>query len=279
MTKHINITPSSDQDVLNAIFNAHEKTLGSTMFSIILCGSAATGDLNPTSDIDYIVVVDDISYENLVDLAGIRSELEESLGHPMSNTIIDIKQLYAGDQSILALDGKALQSLIESIENPSRIRSNTEFLMPNIDSGVVSDFSKQNFFLLKTLIIKHIVRNCPTDFKDYAYVNKLAKLCLIALKMESQALTSKSAMPIGPRKWLNTSSRRRLQQIRQDMETLTGLKQREKLNNIDEIIRIANSICETRPQDLRQNFSELRAMRAHRASENSKSQRLFAGRR
>jgi hypothetical protein len=167
--------------LLTRIYQAHLDRLGDRLVAVILCGSASEGTAG--DDVDYVVLLRSLSGEAYAEVVKARAELAREYGIDMSNTVISRRDYNRYLVAPNTIDGKAAQALIEAAGRPERVLSRDGFRLNLPALDVVSNFSVQNFFTLRKLVLKMIARSAEDQSPA---TGKLAKICLIALKMKLQ---------------------------------------------------------------------------------------------
>lgn len=174
------------ESVQDTIARAHQDKLGEHLSGIILCGSVNDPGkvYTPDSDVDFIVVLDELTGPATLGAAEGRRLAGQAIGASASNTLITGREvsLFTNDPS--ALDGKASQALIEAANRPERILAASDLAIVLPSEALVSGYSASNFRLLEQLIRKTMARSGPELSPGERH--KLAKIGLIALKMRVQ---------------------------------------------------------------------------------------------
>ena len=166
------------QDITRALRDSHVKLIGDNLLAVIAIGSVVSLQREiPENDIDYLVVVSSIDSETIKNTASLRNKLERKIGIKMSNTLIDQQAVDRFPKNPRLLDGKASQTLLEASYFPSHWIYRKHGFTYNVPSDkLISEFSKDNYFELYSLLTKTIIRS-DIDYK------KVAKIVRIMLKM------------------------------------------------------------------------------------------------
>jgi hypothetical protein len=173
---------TESQQIQTTILNVHQELFGNHLIGIILCGSV--NDINklytPLSDVDYIVVVDEITEQTLRLAAESRITVSKTTIASISNTIITRDEVALFSSKPEALDSKAAQALIEAANRPDRILGTDNLSISLPRDELIRNYSLITFGEIKQLIRHAIIRSdaeLPPPVR-----HKIAKLCLIALK-------------------------------------------------------------------------------------------------
>lgn len=196
----MNITASIDAstriktkntDLLKYIFNKHVEEMDKNFLGIIFCGSVLVKpDANSRSDIDFIIVLDGISAENLEAMSRVRTDLTDEIGRECSNTILLMSDFKNINLRFRHIDGKAVQAVIQA-NSTNSIFTNSTLQIPALSSKQIAEFSEHNFYVLRSLLVKTLVRS-EIPMADDVKV-KTSKIALAACKM---VLQSRSPMSI-----------------------------------------------------------------------------------
>lgn len=179
-------------EILDAIYEQHHAALGAELWAIIGCGSIGEGQAmrsamgsamkSASGDIDYLVVLETVDVRTCLIAAQVRAQLEAQYGIDMSNTVVAAADYELFLQRPQALDGKAAQAFIEVYGQPALLRANRSIVWRLPSDEAIVQFSITNFFMLKALLVKQLVRA-----DQHISIHKLSKLALICLKMAAQA--------------------------------------------------------------------------------------------
>jgi hypothetical protein len=182
--------PRSTTEIVTRIVDAHRERLGTRLSGIILCGSLGTKRYanDGGSDIDYLVVVDTLTVSVAQTLADIRAQLSLDLGYSMSNTVLCIRDLEQFSRLPETLDPKACQALLEASGAPARVVYKADtFVAYNVPSeAAIATFSRQNFYGLRAVLRKKMIRGIPDISFGAEDLQNTAKICLIILKLKVQ---------------------------------------------------------------------------------------------
>ena len=173
---------SDPQSIQTTILKVHQELLGDHLSGIILCGSVNDPGkvFTPTSDIDYIVIVDKLTEQTLRLAADSREAISKTTVASVSNTLITTEESVLFTTKPEALDDKAAQALIEAANCPERVLGARNLVIALPSDEVIQNFSIISFRLIEQLIRKTIIRSdaeLPPQVR-----HKIAKLCRIALK-------------------------------------------------------------------------------------------------
>ena len=167
-----------DKVIAQKLGDSHVKSIGNNLLAVIGIGSVVSNtDVIPKNDIDYLVVVNSINTKTINSTARLRDKLEREINITMSNTLIDKLAVDRFSTNPRLLDGKASQTLLEASYYPNHwLYRNTGFSYNLPSDSLISEFSRNNFFELYSLLTKTIIRP-DTDYL------KIAKIVRIMLKM------------------------------------------------------------------------------------------------
>ncbi len=106
----------------NYIVNKYKMGLKSNLYAIIFDGSLAFNEFHDYwSDIDLILVVEDISFDAKQVIAQVKEELENMYNKHFGINVILKSELINPIKPIISLDGKTLQALLELNLYPKRL--------------------------------------------------------------------------------------------------------------------------------------------------------------
>ena len=170
--------------IQETIFRAHEREVGKHLAGIVLCGSV-NSELSRSSDVDFVVVLKELSGAALRGAAAGRAEVGGMIDYSVSNTVISLDEVRMFPSDPIRMDGKAAQGLIEAANRPERVMGfgDTQITLPPTE--LVQDFSTHNFALLDLFIRKAVARADEPELSP-AERRKVANVGLIALKMRLQ---------------------------------------------------------------------------------------------
>lgn len=168
--------------VLQNIYDTHDAILGDELVAIVGCGSIRN-DLHDAHDVDFVVVVQELTPSVVGGLSKARDTLIAILPVEPSSTVITSDDVTFLPDRFLLLDGKAVQALIEA--GTDMVCSKKDLHIPALTQDRMLDFSRQNAAYLRSLLTKHLIRSSQAIHMDDRV--KMAKIGLIICKMLAQA--------------------------------------------------------------------------------------------
>jgi len=142
-----NIKPTQGPQELVSVF---KKNIGDNLFALISVGSLTTKHyIKSWSDIDLVVVFEQLSLKDKVIVSKLKSELEQVHGRKFGINIITKRESISPILPTISLDGKTLQGLLDLSIHPGRLLyckdNNTQFYTP--DTQTIREYSILNIFM------------------------------------------------------------------------------------------------------------------------------------
>jgi len=222
--------------IIDQVFDKHCQLLPNVRLVVVMCGSGDGDTKHRNSDLDYIVLIDRLNVAVSKSLSRARIDLENKLGVKVSNSVQELRTINSLKKTLIHIDGKVVQALIEANKNPEKVRSTFDYQIPHIEPEYIKLYSKYNFFIIQSLIRKYLIRENPDDGTLEEQRFTLVKLCMIALKMYIQYYV--------PDEFSNTKNINKtdvkIDKIRNQLKKLSSLK-----SNLDseELDRIIDYVC------------------------------------
>lgn len=135
---------------IQKIVNVFSQNIGNNLFALISVGSLTTKHyLESWSDIDLIVVFDQISFSDKNTISKIKSRLENTYKKRFGINIITRQEATSPILPVISIDGKTLQGLLDLNTHPERLlfcrESGVVFFVP--DSQTIKEYSISNIFM------------------------------------------------------------------------------------------------------------------------------------
>jgi len=159
----------------NFIINFLKKKLGNNLFGIISDGSVGFGDFqNNWSDIDLVLIVDKNNLEIKQRIAEVKIFLEKKYKKHFGINVILIQEFKKPINSVITLDGKTLQALVELKKYPDRLlfckNKRIKFYIPNKKEIKKYSLSNIAMFLLRGR--RDLTTNYLRNVSDYKQITK-----------------------------------------------------------------------------------------------------------
>lgn len=153
----------------NCLIDSFKKGLGNNLVAIILTGSLPNKYFKEGwSDVDILIIVNKLDILTKQKIAQIKKNLEKRWGKHFGINIINKLNAVKPIMPSISLDGKTLQTLLETKKFPQNIvynKNNLKLYYPQKKD--IKDYSLSNIGILLLRNRKNLSGKIPTDIKEY----------------------------------------------------------------------------------------------------------------
>ena len=155
--------------------NIFKRKLGKTLFAIISIGSFTTEHYKKKwSDIDLLIILNDLSLNNKLIISDIKKVLEKRYGNRFGINVITKKEALKPILPEIFLDGKTLQGLLELYIHPKRLmycqQKKINFFVP--DKELIQKYSLSNIAMFLLRNRKTLVSEYNTEIKKLKFLTE-----------------------------------------------------------------------------------------------------------
>lgn len=166
---------------------AFRKSLGDDLRGIIAAGSLPNNDFSSNwSDLDLILVVNEVCYDVKVKILKTIRVLEKKTGVKHGINVVSVTEVTAPKDPAKNLDGKTLQALLECHYDKTRLVY-TKFNVSKLyfpNKQVVKEYTAYNMSLFRLRNRKKLISLKNSDFKEI--VKREIRACFTVLKLAVQ---------------------------------------------------------------------------------------------